>query len=345
MVRKRQALLIGSFVIGAIALLAVVLIAFGSGALFREELDFVAYFDGSVKGLRVGAPITFRGVRVGAVSDMRITADQETGRILIPVDLRFEPDQFVFVNGDADGRNGEDFIRKLIQKGLKAQCQLQSVVTGQLMVELDFFPDRPMVFRGRGIDLPEMPTIPSRARELARTFEELPVGEILTEVSTAVQSVSRLVNSETASRIVRSTDEGLERLVGILETAGPVVDELKATLAEARTVFSRVNDRIDPMTGEMRAAIGQAGVAFGTADREIPLISQRLMRTADAAETLLSEARKAFDSVDSLAGDRSPLRYELTETLRAISEAARSVQGLAEGLEQRPESLFRGKPR
>ncbi len=344
MTQNKQALLIGGFIVGAALILSIGLTIFGSGALFRKDLTYIAFFDGSVKGLRIGAPITFRGVRVGTVTDMRVTIDGRSGGIYIPVHLRLESDRLITAGGDQVRGGGSEFIDKLIQQGLKAQCQLQSLVTGQLIVDLDFFPNRPIILRDLSVDYPEMPTVASKAEELASSFDQLPVGEILTDLSAAIQSVSRMASSEEASQIVRSLDKGLVKFNRFMDHMEPAVAELELTLAEARATFGRINRNMDPLTQDLKGTLDDARRMIRSADAEIPALSERIRKTAESAESVLGEARSLLGTVHELTADHSPLRYDLSQALRELTGAARSIRDLADTLEQHPEALLRGKP-
>jgi MlaD protein len=80
MARKPNPALLGAFVVGAVILAVLGLVIFGGGKFFRSTQSWVAYFDESIKGLAVGAPVTFRGVKVGSVTDVKVVVDPKSGR-------------------------------------------------------------------------------------------------------------------------------------------------------------------------------------------------------------------------------------------------------------------------
>ena len=84
--------LIGAFVIGAVALIVIAILLLGSGRLFRQTRDFVLYFDNSVNGLRVGAPVKFKGVEVGSVKDIRLQLEKgaEVNKIPVIIEIDLE---------------------------------------------------------------------------------------------------------------------------------------------------------------------------------------------------------------------------------------------------------------
>ena len=132
--------LIGVFVIGAIVLAIIAVIIFGSGKFFAEKMPLVMYFEGSVAGLNVGSPVMFKGVKVGVVKDIVLRFDSNNISFLIPVYAELDPKRFHVIGKIADET---ELDKELIKRGLRARLELQSMVTGQLMVDLDFYPDKP----------------------------------------------------------------------------------------------------------------------------------------------------------------------------------------------------------
>jgi paraquat-inducible protein B len=153
--------LIGGFVVGAIGLVIAGVLIFGSAKFLQETFKFVMYFEGSVKNLNVGSPVVFRGVKIGTVTDILLRYDPEDMSIKIPVIIEIEPDRVEVIGGIPREPDPELTISELVERGLRAMLQMQSFVTGQLMVELDFHPDKPIKLVGGDTGYPEIPTIPS----------------------------------------------------------------------------------------------------------------------------------------------------------------------------------------
>ena len=91
MSKKANPAIIGGFVIGAIILTVVALLAFAGGRLFADTDTLVTYFEGSLRGLRVGANVTFRGVKIGEVTDVSVTTDARTLDLSIPAIITILP--------------------------------------------------------------------------------------------------------------------------------------------------------------------------------------------------------------------------------------------------------------
>lgn len=323
MSRRASPVAIGAFVVGAVALLVVGIMAFGSGALFRNTTTYVMYFGGDVSGLRVGAPVTLRGVPLGTVSDIRATLERRfervESRIAVyaelgegPIDIGREMPQ--------PGRDSEGY-RLLIDNGLRAQLQMQSFVTGQLFVQLDFHPDQPAIFLGGDPSVLEIPTIPtplemvtSSARKLIEKLGELPLEEIVENLNLSLQGAGKLLNSEETHRAVQNID---------------------AAVVELREVIRLVGRHVDGLSTELEATLGNASETLTTATETLGSATQ----TLDAARGAMEDARGTLGALS----EDSSLRYEVSTLLGEATEAARALRVLAETLERNPEALLTGK--
>ena len=148
MSQKANPTLIGGFVLGALVLLVGGVLLFGKGLFFApKRQQFVIYFSDSVNGLNVGAPVKLKGVTVGTVKDVRVQYDVENARLLTPVIIDFEPERVTDIGGQK--RPEVPRTQALIERGLRAQLQMQSLVTGQLYVEANFLPGHPGALGGR----------------------------------------------------------------------------------------------------------------------------------------------------------------------------------------------------
>ena len=190
MSKKVNKTVIGAFVVGALVLLMIAIVVFGSGELFKRTNKFVLYFDGSVKGLSIGAPVTFRGVNIGTVKDISLIYDSKAGTVLLPVIVEIEQGR---IKGTPSFRDlGGD--KKMIALGLRAKLEVQSFLTGQLMISFDFYPDKPAKLRGILKGFPELPTLPT-SPDIFEIMDELPIKEIAKNLEAASKGINKLVNS------------------------------------------------------------------------------------------------------------------------------------------------------
>jgi len=133
MSKQASPTLIGAFVAGAVGLIvAGVLIISGGKLLITDKTSFVLYFQGSVNGLNIGSPVTFRGVKIGTVTDIQLVVGDRDADIQIPVIIEIDNTKFISSRTGKPRMGDDDGIDDLINAGMRAQLQLQSLLTGQL---------------------------------------------------------------------------------------------------------------------------------------------------------------------------------------------------------------------
>lgn len=191
MSRKANKTAIGIFVAVALALLVAGISVFGSGMLFKKADHYALFFDGSVKGLTAGAPVVFRGVKIGNVKHINLLYSPETEEVHIFVLIEVELSR---VKGVPD-HVGYPNYNELIKYGLRAKLELQSMVTGQLMISFDFYENKPARLLGIMKEYPELPTLPM-PQSVIETVQGLPIKEIANDVRGTCAGLNKLVNSE-----------------------------------------------------------------------------------------------------------------------------------------------------
>ena len=182
---------IGVFVVLGLALLVAGISVFGSGMLFKRADRYTLFFDGTVKGLAAGAPVIFRGVKIGNVESVNLLYDCKSDDVYIMVVIEVELSR---VKGVPDCF-GYPRYEELIETGLRARLESQSLVTGQLMVSFDFFEDVPASLKRIPVQFPELPTIPM-PKSLFEIMQGLPIREIADNVSGTAAGLNALVNSQ-----------------------------------------------------------------------------------------------------------------------------------------------------
>jgi len=201
---------IGTFVLIAFMLVVTAILVFGSGRFFKHTRKFVLYFEGSVKGLQVGAPVMFEGVKVGQVTDIILQFNPKDLSVFIPIYIEIDPTTIMVIGGSNSGGKIE-YIQPLIEKGLKAQLQMQSFVTGQLMIHLDFWPEKPIKFiAARNKEYSEIPTVPTDLQDLTKKLGELPLKEILDELNGTLAGIEKIANSPKLHASLDSLDHVLK---------------------------------------------------------------------------------------------------------------------------------------
>ncbi|HEU5153895.1 MAG TPA: MlaD family protein [Gemmatimonadales bacterium] len=303
------------------------IVIFGSRGMFSRTHKNVLSFEGSVKGLKVGAPVVFRGVQIGQVTDIVLEVDMAnlTGRV--PVYIEIYQDSIVPLGGPP--RYDEDFLQALINRGLRAQLQPQSLLTGQLMINLDFHPESPIRLVDPEQRFPEIPTIPSGMEQLTRKLEDLPIESIANRLDDILAKIDGLLDSGDLAASLGSLNQ-------FLKSADGLVTHLDSEIGVAAA-------DIGATTGAARSLLAQTEKTLRF-DEGVPgQIASGLTGTLAAAQRTLEETHKAVESVNGITAQNANLGYEMSRALDQITELSRSMRVLADYLERHPEALIRGK--
>jgi paraquat-inducible protein B len=209
---------------------------------YTERIPYLVHFDGSVRGLRPEAPVEFRGIRVGTVTDVRLEIDPEKNALRIPVTLEIEPQRFGVERGPEEDRYA--VMAALVERGLRAQLKSGNLLTGELLVDLDFHPESPAAKLDLSGTPPELPSVPAQMAALEASvtatlnkLAALPLPELVDDLRRTIQSVDGLVTSPDTQQAVTALTQAavrLEALIGTLDQRlGPLFVQAQSTLASA----------------------------------------------------------------------------------------------------------------
>lgn len=326
MIKQANPKLIGIFVLGAIILSIAALFFFGRGGLFSQRESYLLYFDRSVKGLSVGAPVMFRGVRIGQVTDISVHVNPDNYTFRIPVTISIEPERIE--EADNNGISAierlvrPDALRMLIAKGLRAQLQLQSLVTGQLFVQLDMYPGTTVVLSNGATPLPEIPTIPSELEQLTRSIENIPIDEVIGKLMSTLDGIEELVHSPDLANTLFKMNQGMSEIRAAVKhfDAGVAtsLQNLDATLAALQSLSSELQTTTGPLATDMR-------------------------QTLTATTASMEQTGRALAAFEQTLQANTRLGHDFQTTLEEIRKAARGFRLLSDEIERHPEILLRGK--
>lgn len=329
MSRRANPTAIGAFVIAAVALAIVGLVALGGLQLFKRELPFVMFFDGDLGGLDVGAPVQIRGVRIGTVTKIRLFANSTKIGVYINIDAGLLP------KGGAIRQNAEA-VQDLIKQGLRAQLHTQSLLTGQLLVYLDMFPGTPVVRVALDPEVPEIPTVPTTLARMQAALEaflnqleQVKLDQLVTDVSLTLRGAKDLIASPELKAVVISANQAFRQADVALQEANRLLKRVDAKL-------ETLSSNADGALTETRDTMAEARKALANLDAQIEPLAAALKDTSTTATGTLRTVDRAVE------GD-SRLGYEALRTLRDLSDAARSIKALVDYLERHPDALLRGK--
>ena len=311
---------VGAFVLGGVGLILAAVLIFGSGNLFRRTHEFVIYFSGDINGLRVGAPVKFKGVEIGQVKRIKLRLEQQVNRdngqlradVRIPVIIELDEQKIVSHGGTSIDLDDPHTVPNLIREGMRAQLGSDSFVTGLLYVALDIQPNTPIqMIAPPGSPLQEIPAIPTtleQAQAVAiRIFERLDkvdFGAALQQVSSTLDAVRQIAASPSLKEAVNNSEKTRE--------------QLDHALAGAQETLNTVN-------------------------RQVPPLSNSLQKTSLSADAAAKQATATLGTVQTTIEPNSPINYQAVQTLQDVSAAAHSIKELADYLQRNPSAIVRGR--
>jgi paraquat-inducible protein B len=314
---------IGLFLIGALIVTVGGTAVLASTTFFDKRSTFISFFQESVNGLESGAPVKFQGVPVGTVTGILIQIDVRDKTFQVPVqyeiDLtRLTTELGTFVNL-ADG----DVMARQIADGLRAQLQMESMVTGQLYIELSYRSDpAPPVLESRRTAFPEIPTSPSLMAALGTG-----AGSLVADMMKVLFQVNQMladVDMPEINAAVVSSAEAVERMVNS--------PEIIAALAQVPIMTAQVNATME----QVGLLVGKAGAAIDPMQDQLGATNAEMLATLQALRRTVEETHGAL-SIDSGLG------FGLHAALASLREAADALRLLVTSLEQNPDMLLRGR--
>jgi len=251
MSQRANSTLIGAFVVGAVTLSIIAFLTLGNVGLFEDREKVIMYFAGSVDGLNKGAPVNVRGVQIGTVIDINIEFHPLDGEFFIPVIVQFEPDAVEDVRLIHVPDPDADLLKYMIDElGLRAQLQLQSVLTSQMAIQLDYRPDTEARFHGDG-SLREIPTIPRTFEVISEQLQDLPLEQILNDITSMLSSINQIVSSpevEETMVILKNTLRSIDDLAqNINRNVQPLADDTSKTLLDAQNTLRETEALLSDM--------------------------------------------------------------------------------------------------
>ena len=289
---------IGAFLVGALALLIAAILIFGGAQLLKKRTEYVIYFDSALNGLNVGAPVKLQGVQIGTVKEISIELDQKATRITKPVVIEIDQEMVLDSGGHpfkvaTTREQRRQNATRLIDAGIKAQLQTQSLLTGLLYVEFNFYRNEPLNLTGLNYkDLPELPAVPTTADQLKNTadeiltkFRQLPIEDIVKDLAVTLKEIREIAASDELKKnraaLTRTLDETEKLVANLNRNLAPLLTTMNGTMIDTRTM-------VQQFTRDMRPV----------------LISTE--KTLNTATGLLQESQHTLGSVEALSAPDAP---------------------------------------
>ena len=273
--------------------------------VYTKVIKFMMFFEGSVRGLSIGAPVDFNGIRVGTVLDIRLELDSENADFRIPVLIEIEPERII-VRGDEEIVSSYETVNKLVEKGLRASLQIGSLLTGQLFVGFSMQPDTPINLSGEETPYPELPTVKSAD-----------FGSIAQSAEVFLNKLNQIDIASLSNELL-STLEGTNRLFNGPEIKG-ALDDLQLSLQSFRSILIKVDE------SNLKQTINSGHV-----------VMEKITETLGTFDETLLE-------VNTVLKPNSPLQYNIIKLTGELEETARSIRSLVDTLERHPQALIFGK--
>ncbi len=310
--------MVGAFVLGSLAIVIAAVIALGSSHLFRREHKFVMFFSSDVNGLNIGAPVKFRGVEIGSVSNILLSLGglgagnlQQTADVRIPVIVQLDSRKILARGAELDLDDPRQ-IQTAVQLGLRGELKTESLLTGLCYIDLDMHPGTPVkYYLGRNSPYPEIPTVPTPLEQaqtaiirIMAALEKVDFDALTASLTQTAKAVSDLIKSQEVRKMLASLDQA--------------AISLNATAESIRNTSDTLSKQVGPAAEDLR-------------------------KTTAAARAALQQTQDTLVAVEATLGPGSPVTYQLTQTLEQTSDAARSLRQLSDYLERNPSSVVRGR--
>lgn len=314
---------IGAFLVGAAVIVVASAAVLAGSSWLQQHTGFESYFSESINGLEIGAPVKFQGVPVGTVTGILIQIDRQNQTFQVPVQYEVDLTMLRTARGTYVDLADSTVRATQIAQGLRVQLQMESIVTGQLYLELSYdTAAAPPQLEPRETRFPELPTTPSLMAALGTG-----AGSVVADVIKVLFQVNKILGEIDMPEInaaVVATAQSVQRLVD--------APEIRAALRQVPEVTAQVTRT---MTAVEKLAVTTEG-AVG------PLAIQAERATTELASSLQA-MRKTLEETQGLLSMDAGIGYEIQAVLASMKQAADALQLLATTLEQSPDILLRGK--
>jgi len=309
---------LGAFIIGAIIIISIGFLLMAGQGYDKNAQKVVMVFDGSVKGLTIGAPVALRGVNIGEVTDIRVRLKGDNNLSLL-MEVEALLDESRVTRGQGNSQIGQE----LIVSGLRAQLNTQSLLTGLLYIQLDFFPGTESILRDTNAKYLEIPTIPSPFEQLINDFGQLNLPRLASDLQKTVAALRHMTESEDFQALPQTVNSAL--------TAS------EAIATETMGLLARLEPKIDE-------TLSSTAKVANTLEQDLPAISQHISDSLTQLDSTLRSFERAGENLSGVLNPDSPTLYKVNETLESLSRASDSLNRLAQSLEEQPQSLILGRP-
>lgn len=271
---------------------------------YVSKVRYSLYFEDSLRGLTVGAPVEFRGIKVGSVVDVRLEYDEAKSSFRLPVVVELEPER-IGTRSERMKRAPREAFQVLVKNGLRARLQSGNLLTGQLFVDLVMQPKSPIRLANAGHAEPELPTIRGGGVE-----------QMIATASGIMEQLDR-VDYAALGADLQGTLKGTNALANGPQMQAALSD-LAGSLASVRVILRALDARAEPIATNLEQALA-------------------------AARDALEKSKQTMALVDGVIAPEAPLHHHSVRLTQELAATARSLRHLVEMLERNPQALLLGK--
>jgi len=325
--------MIGVFVVLSLLLFMIGIILFGGAKFFEKENLVIAYFDDSLKGLSVGAPVTYRGVSIGQVKEIQLQIIKKGGSdhtVIIPIIIALNGGKNLVVQGPGakNEQDVDDFLESMCKQGLRAKLKTISMVTGKRYIDLAMYKDTTPVYRDSSGDYLEIPTLPSDMLQAQKVIENMDFGKLYNMILGTFESLDALGKSLSTAMEPEKTKQLMDNLL-------QVSSNLNRTLEQFDSGIETILAKVDNSIGNVDTTVNDADKLILTLDSAIQPLKADFSKALQNLDATLVQAKKTLQP-------SSPLYHRINDTLRQFKETSRSIQKLSDQLTRNPDSLIFG---
>ncbi|MCX6922244.1 MAG: MlaD family protein [Verrucomicrobia bacterium] len=312
---------IGLFIVIGLALGVTGLLLFSSSKMFTKTRDIVIYFNQSLNGLNVGAPVKYRGVTIGSVKRVMIFWNQLTNDFAMPVVVELEEKLIKERVGTPIETFTDTALEQRINQGMRASLQAESLVTGVLYVEMRLNPNatKPVFHQLKPI-FKELPSEQTQIQQLIENLGSMDIKGISTNINAVIVRLDQVLESMRMGEMSAAVTNALRSIDHLVSSP-----DITNTLTSVRTALDQYKALGEKLTG-----------------RVDPLAESITNSLAEANRTL-AQLRGTADNLKGMLRPDAPLSHNLDQLLRQLAGTAESVSSLMEFLKEHPNALITGR--
>ncbi|KEQ18742.1 MlaD family protein [Endozoicomonas numazuensis] len=316
--KKRYSIFAGLFVIAMIGLAVGLAMFVGTGSYSSNSKErYELIYDSSVMGLNIGAPVTLRGVKIGEVTDIRTQLYVDREELLNTVVIDIYPDMVISKGGEVP----EDIMEQLVARGLAAKLKTQSLLTGLLYVEVDFYKANSQTIPVSS-QYPQLPTVPTDLETITQDLDKMNLPELISDLKSIAHNLNTISGSEAFQKMPGNLNKAFAQF-------GSMSEDMAKSMSDMRDEFVPMADSMDQMSRAI--------------EKELPKTLGKVNEVLATVEVTLKAVEQTTAALGDTMAPDSPLMFQLERSSKDISRSADAVRELAELLEEQPGSVLSGR--